>query len=110
MRMKFECMNQKYLPPVTSYLKGDGTSITVGYVYRGTVLPAQFQGVLFYADRISGKIWGLKYSGGKVESNTLLLDSGKDVSAFGEASNGELYLADYTSGNIFKVSVTVREP
>ncbi|MFN8392144.1 MAG: PQQ-dependent sugar dehydrogenase [Bdellovibrionota bacterium] len=102
LRMRFECMNQKYQPPVVSYLKQDGAGVTVGYVYRGKAMP-DLEGTLIYGDRVSGKIWGLKYEDEKLVSNTLLLATDKDVSAFGQKANGELLLADYKTGKIFRI-------
>lgn len=109
--MRFECMNQKYLPPVTSYLKKDGTSVVVGAVYHGAALPQEMDGVLVYADQTSGKLWGLKYEGGSVKENRLLLDTGKQVSAIGQDAKGEILLADYQTGGIYRlISGSPKEP
>ena len=91
--------------PVVEYahsLLGD-CSITGGYVYRGgefTVL----QGVYLYGDYCSGRIWGLRRSGG-IWENKLLLDSSLNISAFGEDESGNLFVADHGSGNIYKIIV-----
>ena len=103
LRMKFECMNQKYLAPVTSYQKKDGSGVAVGYVYHGPSLPPEMEGLLFYGDRASGKVWGLKYEGGELKSNTLLMETGKEISCFGQDAKGELLLADYKTGTIFRI-------
>jgi glucose/arabinose dehydrogenase len=45
--------------PVAAYTHDDGCSITGGYVYRGTALPA-LQGRYLYGDFCSGALWSLK--------------------------------------------------
>jgi glucose/arabinose dehydrogenase len=45
--------------PVAKYTHDDGCSITGGYVYRGTALPA-LQGRYLYGDFCSGALWSLK--------------------------------------------------
>jgi glucose/arabinose dehydrogenase len=45
--------------PVATYTHDDGCSITGGYVYRGTALPA-LQGRYLYGDFCSGALWSLK--------------------------------------------------
>jgi hypothetical protein len=45
--------------PVAIYRHADGCSVTGGYVYRGTRLPA-LQGRYLYGDFCSGALWSLK--------------------------------------------------
>jgi glucose/arabinose dehydrogenase len=45
--------------PVATYTHDDGCSITGGYVYHGTALPA-LQGRYLYGDFCSGALWSLK--------------------------------------------------
>jgi glucose/arabinose dehydrogenase len=78
-------------------------SITGGHVYRGVEFPV-LQGVYLYGDYCSGRIWGLRRSGG-VWENKLLLDSALNISTFGEDEAGNLFVADHGSGNIYKIIV-----
>jgi len=48
-------------------------------------------------------IWGLRRNG-TVWENLLLLDSPLLISTFGEDEAGELYVADYGTGAIFRIS------
>ena len=73
---------------------------TCGYVYRGSI--RALQGIYFYGDLCSGRIWGLRRNGSAWE-NRLLLDSTLQISSFGEDENGELYVADYASGEIYHI-------
>jgi glucose/arabinose dehydrogenase len=85
-----------------------GNSITGGYVYRGSAIPA-LQGTYFFADYISGNIWSLHYSGGQVSEyqNRLaeLVPAAGDishVSSFAEDAAGELYVISL-NGDIFRI-------
>ena len=86
--------------PVAEYDRISGLSITGGYVYRGQDHPAM-QGIYFFADYVTGNIWGLRQVNGVWESE-LLLDSSHSVSSFGEDEAGNLYLVDY-SGKIYQI-------
>ncbi len=87
-------------PPAAEYPHGAECSITGGYVYRGANLP-EWQGVYFYGDYCSGKIWGLP-SPPINSTPTLLFQTGFKISTFGLDESGELYLADY-NGNIYRL-------
>jgi len=99
-----------YVSPVAEYEHGindsNGCSITGGFVYHGLVNPAM-QGVYFYGDYCKGKIWGLQYDGAQWQ-NTLLLSTGLSyaISSFGEDESGELYVADRSNGDIYKIIQT----
>ncbi|MCS7041129.1 MAG: PQQ-dependent sugar dehydrogenase, partial [Caldilineales bacterium] len=47
------------VPPIAEYGRGDGCSVTGGYVYRGAALP-ELNGVYFFGDYCSGLIWSLR--------------------------------------------------
>ena len=87
--------------PVAEYRHGKGDcSVTGGYVYRGKI--QALQGIYLYADFCSGRIWGLRKGASGWETQ-LLKDTDYAISTFGEDESGELYLADYTSGSIFRI-------
>src|SRR5437899_11150390 len=51
-----------YLPlvdPIHEYDHTMGQSITGGFVYRGTALPATYRGRYFFADYVQGRVWSL---------------------------------------------------
>ncbi len=79
--------------PVAEYSHSLGCSVTGGYVYRGTVYP-RMQGLYFYGDFCSGRIWSLSGLPGAFQNN-LLLDTAISISSFGEDEAGNLYVADY---------------
>jgi glucose/arabinose dehydrogenase len=95
------CSSAGLTLPVAEYLHGSGDcSVTGGYVYRGSN-PA-LRGIYIYGDFCSGRIWGLRRNGTNWESK-LLNDTTLSISTFGEDEAGELYLADYGSGEIYRV-------
>ncbi|MBW4468526.1 MAG: PQQ-dependent sugar dehydrogenase [Pegethrix bostrychoides GSE-TBD4-15B] len=91
--------------PVAEYDHSQGQSVTGGFVYRGDN-PA-LQGVYLYGDFVTGRIWGLRQSGDGTWENALLLDSPYNISTFGEDQTGGLYLADYASGQIYRISAPI---
>ena len=76
--------------------------MTGGFRYRGAAYPA-LSGYFVYGDFCSGRIWGLRHNGLAWE-NRLLLDSTLLISTFGEDESGELYVADYGAGAIYRIT------
>ena len=96
------CSSAGLTLPVAEYGHTLGNcSVTGGFVYRGSI-PA-LRGTYLYGDFCSGMIWGLRHNG-TVWDNLLLLDSPLLISTFGEDEAGELYVADYGTGGIFRIS------
>ena len=56
------CDQAGLTPPVTDYTHEGNCSVTGGYVYRGGQIPA-WNGLYFYGDYCSGKIWTLAADG-----------------------------------------------
>lgn len=88
--------------PVIEYAHGTGDcSVTGGFVYRGSRSPV-LRGRYLYADFCSGRIWAATLTGGRWTS-TLLRDTDLFVSAFGEDSSGEMYVADLSGGAVYRI-------
>lgn len=102
LRMKFDCLGLNHQSPVVTYGRKDGVSVTGGYVYRGKLFP-NLDGIYFFGDFGSGKIWGLKYENGKVLWHKLMLDTELNISSFGEDSDGELYVVAHPQGEVYQV-------
>jgi glucose/arabinose dehydrogenase len=90
-----------YTPPILHYGRGLGFSVTGGYRYRGARYP-QLNGVYFYGDFGSGRIWGALPSGGGTWTTTEVLDTTLNISSFGEDDKGELYVV-HLGGSIHRV-------
>ncbi len=97
---------QNYSPPVVEYDHNQGCSVTGGVVYRGNRSPFM-QGTYIYGDFCTGRIWRLKRSE-QTWQNTLLIDTPFQISTFGEDESGEVYVADYGTGRIYKMILSDR--
>lgn len=87
--------------PVAEYDHSAGISVTGGYVYRGEQIP-DLQGVYLFGDFGSGTIWYLyPNEAGSWQSDVFILNSGHNISSFGEDEQSELYLVDY-NGSIYR--------
>ena len=96
------CNQSGLVRPIVEYDHQQGRSVTGGVVYRGQSYPS-LQGIYLYGDYITGKIWGLRRNGTSGE-NKVLLNSGKLISTFGEDDAGNVYLADYRQGIIYRIT------
>ena len=95
------CSTIDLILPVAIYGRESGQSITGGFVYRGEDHPS-LQGIYFFADYVSGRIWGLRRDGGHWEAR-MLLDTSHNVSSFGEDESGNLYVVDHGNGAILRI-------
>jgi len=90
------------IAPIIEYKHDEGRcSITGGYVYRGSMYPA-LEGKYFYGDFCGSQLYYTQQTNGSWQQ-TLALQTEFAISAFGEANDGELYLADYDGGGIHKI-------
>ena len=99
-------------PPLRDYTQSSGghCSAIGGYVYRGSTV-CGLQGTYFYADYCSTAIWSLRYVNGQVSNFTVrtteLEPAGtptiSSISSFGEDANGELYILDYSDGEVYRI-------
>jgi glucose/arabinose dehydrogenase len=88
--------------PVAEYNHSQGCSVTGGVVSRGALLPA-WNGIYLYGDFCTGYVWGLLTQGGSWQSQ-LLFTTGLGISTFGVDEAGEVYLADYRGGTIYRLA------
>jgi glucose/arabinose dehydrogenase len=96
-----DCDRTGLVLPVAEYDHSQGCSVTGGYVYRGKAAP-RMQGVYFYGDYCSGRIWGLRREG-KEWRSALLLESPHAISSFGEDEAGNLYVTDHSRGTVLQI-------
>jgi glucose/arabinose dehydrogenase len=91
-----ECDGAPLTSPVLVYGHGVECSVTGGYRYRGLI--GGLQGLYVFGDYCSGVIW-LAGPGWTTESWGGI---GFGLSAFGEDDDGELYVLDRDSGNLWR--------
>jgi uncharacterized repeat protein (TIGR03806 family) len=91
-----------FVEPVSEYTHSAGNnSITGGFVYRGTAIPA-LVGRYVFGDFSSGRIWALQSDGAGGYTNEELVATSTNPSSFGIGHDGELYIADY-AGRIMQL-------
>jgi glucose/arabinose dehydrogenase len=104
----FDCPPSGIAPttPIADYGRTLGSAVTGGYVYRGSSYP-WLNGVYFYADFGFGNLWAAwKPSPNAPFATAFLQGTGRNISSFGEDVNGELYIASYSDGTIYKLTST----
>jgi uncharacterized repeat protein (TIGR03806 family) len=82
------------LPPVVQYGRTVGRSVTGGYVYRGSALPA-LAGRYVFGDFVTGRLWHVPRDVAPTLTVNEGLDTGLSIAAFGEGLDGELYVVHY---------------
>ena len=91
------CARDGLIPPVAEYGHDKGRcSITGGYVYRGSRLPA-LRGAYLYGDFCSGEIFALAEG-----TQQILLATGLQIASFGQDQDGELYVVGH-GGTIHRI-------
>lgn len=89
-----------YEAPVDDYDHSKGCAVTGGYVYRGPDY-SHWQGRYVFADYCSGRLWVTSNSGHVIGPGGGV-QTGRNISAFGEDGAGRLYATDL-SGRILRV-------
>jgi putative heme-binding domain-containing protein len=90
-----------YQPPVFSYGRKLGVSVTGGFVYRAEP-KSSFYGVYVFGDFQSQRIWGLRQAKGKLQKIRQLAIAPQRVVSFGRDFTGELYVVGY-EGTIYRI-------
>jgi glucose/arabinose dehydrogenase len=88
--------------PVTEYNHSQGCSITGGYVYRGGAFPS-LNGLYFYGDYCSGRIWALSRDADGHWLSHQVLETSLNISSFGEDEAGEMYVLDLNGGAVYRL-------
>ena len=86
--------------PIAEYANGANCAVTGGFVYRGGVFP-DMAGQYVLGDYCSGRLWTLQ-SGAGSPSLQFHRDTSANITSFGEAENGELYMTDH-GGSLYRV-------
>lgn len=96
-----DCDRGGLLLPALEYSHDEGCSVTGGYVYRGTRIPA-LRGRYLYADFCEGWVRSFRYrDGAAMERRELPVDDVGNVLSFGEDAAGELYLLS-SNGTVYR--------
>ncbi len=90
------------LAPVAEYGRTLGSSITGGYVYRGTAISG-LAGRYVFGDFGSGRIWHIAGDTQPTLTVTGGFESGLSISSFAEGADGELYVIAY-GGQLYRLA------
>ncbi|HEX2140514.1 MAG TPA: PQQ-dependent sugar dehydrogenase [Woeseiaceae bacterium] len=89
--------------PVTEYANaGDDSSVTGGYVYRGSAIPGLVDFYVF-GDFGSGRIRAIPADSEQGVEPDELVDTGLAIASFAEDDAGELYVIDVSAGTIHRI-------
>ena len=92
-----------YVPPVFSYGRKFGVSVTGGFVYRADN-HSPFYGVYIFGDFQSQRVWGLTQTQGKLRQIRQLGVAPQRVVSFGQDWRGTLYVVGY-EGTIYRLDL-----
>jgi glucose/arabinose dehydrogenase len=101
-----DCNLPGAVDPVYDYDKLLTASVTGGYVYRGPAAPS-LQGAYFFADWANGELRSLRFDGEEVFDVETYSPGVGSISTFGEDAAGNLYVADFGEGAVYRI---VEEP
>jgi len=97
------CDQTDLVLPVLDYGHGGGAcSVTGGYVYRGSAIPA-LAGTYFYADYCAGWVNSFRWDGAAATEQIRwdALAPGDVITSFGQDADGELYVIG--GGTVFRI-------
>lgn len=100
------CDTTPFVAPITEYHREVGCAVIGGYVYGGDGIPG-LGGWYLFADYCTGMMFGIPSDAqpavGEVIEPRELLHTGLAVSTFGRGPDGELFVADYAGGAIYRI-------
>ncbi len=98
------CDEKGLVQPVFTYThsSGDGCSVTGGYVYRGEEF-ATIAGTYVFADYCTGLMRGVALDTGGEPTMEGPIESGLQISSFGEGADGRVYLTDLAGGGVYEL-------
>lgn len=98
-----DCNPQAYVAPIVEYRHVDELcAVAAGTVYRGPGNP-HMQGVFFFADFCTGRLWGAKRTDGVWQTSPVLLDTDYQITGFFEDLQGNLYVVDRRIGRLYQL-------
>ena len=97
------CNQSGKVLPIAQYSHSLGCSVTGGHVYRGSKYPSLY-GHYLYGDYCTGRLFSI-YKDPVLgwQPAVELLDTSFSISTFGEDEQGEIYLANYSTGTVYSI-------
>ena len=91
--------------PVTEYSHDLGCAVVGGVVVHDGTKPTIDRRYLF-SDNCTGRIWQIETGGDARRQPTLILDSGRSISAISQDPSGAVYMTDLVGGELLRVEET----
>ncbi len=98
---RFRREGETYIPPVLSYRRKEGVSVTAGYVYRAKK-DSSYYGAFLFADFESKRIWAMTQKDRKLGKVRQIGRCPEKPCSFGIDNDGELFVIGY-EGTIFRL-------
>ncbi|MFN3199404.1 MAG: PQQ-dependent sugar dehydrogenase [Bradymonadia bacterium] len=101
-----DCVVDGLTDPVYTYSHAEGRSVTGGFVATGDQVPA-LKGMYVFGDFVSGRLWAMKLPAddAQVKDVTTLGRWPISPSSFGRDAQGQLYVADFRGGQVYRLTV-----
>jgi glucose/arabinose dehydrogenase len=96
------CKEEGLVKPIYEFDHGSGCSVTGGYVYRGSAIPA-LTGTYLFTDYCDATLLATTRSEGGTFDTAELGGLPKGVSSFGEDEAGELYITVDNEGAVYRI-------
>jgi len=108
------CTAGGFREPVYEYGRDDGNSITGGYVYTGRAIP-ELKGRYVFGDFATGRIRAIDLPAGDpgtmpIPTATALGKWPVLISTFARDARGEIYVADYGGGVLYRLAPASKPP
>jgi glucose/arabinose dehydrogenase len=91
-----------FVDPFTEYDHSIGSSVTGGYVYRGSAVTG-LAGWYLFGDFVTGRLFAVRAAGTAGTAPEELLDTDQQIVSFAEDADGELYFLDFGAGTIYRI-------
>ena len=98
---QYKRRGENFTPPVYSYRRKQGVSVTGGYVYRGNRSPS-YHGAYLFSDFESKQIWALTQKNRQLTMVRQIGNCPEKPASFGIDADGELLIVGY-EGTIYRV-------
>ena len=96
---------ETYVPPIFTYGRKYGISITGGYVFRGNQ-QSSFYGAYIFGDFESRRILALKQKQRKLTKIRQIGQAPTRIASFGVDRHGEIYLVGYDNGTVYHLDLS----
>ena len=91
-----------FATPLVEHPHSDFRSLTGGSIYESDRLP-ELKGAYIYGDYDTGKVWSLRFDGGKVNDHHQLADTQIRIVEFARDEAGDVYLVDFAGGGLHRI-------